>query len=225
VTYKRFAAPDRYIPAPRSKAPGLGSNDSEEVPQDRGRERLEEPHRFTGIVSRSRFAPEGFPPPQGHGHAVAVVPLPTLPEPNLHTQFESQDPQTQPPAIGRMPARAEYMASLGQDDPILVRLGRLLFVRRRDTGGVRPPGGGITRSSDLIRWSDFGTVDGKVNRRFTLRPEFMQNAQTLLGVRLIQARRSNASTAPVHMLPPRISRLTDRRLPASFGSTTETVGA
>jgi hypothetical protein len=224
MTYKRFGAPERYIPQPRPKAPGLGSNDSEEIPQDRGRERLEEPHRFTGIRSRSRFMPEPLPPALGHGHAVAIVPLPTLPEPNTRTQFESQDAPTQPGPIGRMPARAEYMASLGQDDGILVRLGKLLFVRRRDPGAVSPPGGGITRATDLIRWSDFGPIDGRINRRFTLRPEFMQNAQTLLGVRLVQARKSNASTAPVSMLPPRVSRLTDRRLPASFGATTETVG-
>jgi hypothetical protein len=223
--YKRFPSPDRPIPAPRDKATGLGSTDSEQVPAERGR-MVEQPHAFTGIRSRSRFAPEDKPPSIGHGQAVAVIPLETLPEPNLDSQFSSQVPQ----ARTELPARAERGASLGQETPFLQRIAALIFVRRSDPGGASSPGpalggrgGGITRASDLIRWSDFGVVPGRIGRRYTLRREFMQGAQTFLGIRGYQARRSNASTAPVSMLPPRVSRLTERSLPGSFGKQTEVV--
>ncbi len=230
--YRRFGAPERYVPVPRDKASGLGSTDSEQVPQQAGTP-VEEPAEFTGIRSRSRFMPEPVPPVIGHGGATAggVRPAATLPEPNLDTQFESQAALVQPPRRAQMPARAERMASLGQNTPLLERIRALVFVRSRQLGGEKPPGpaiggvgGGITRASDLPRWSDFGVVRGKVNRRYTMRREFMQNAQTFLGLRGAQSKRASASTSPVRMLPPRVSRLTDRRLPGSFGQTTEVVG-
>jgi hypothetical protein len=227
--YKRFPAPARPIPAPRDKAPGLGSTDSEEVPQETYRYPLEEPHHFTGIKSRSRFAPEPMPSPVGHGGPTSGVrPQADMPEPNLETQFDSQAPQVRAPAQVEGSARQEYAASLGQRTPFLEAIRALVFVRSRRPGGETPPGpatggvgGGINRASDLIRWSDFGVIAGKINRRFTLRREFAQDAQTFLGARLYQARKGAASTSPVSMLPPRVSRLTDRRLPGSFGQTTE----
>ncbi len=228
IDYRRFAAPPRAIPAPRDKAPGLGATDSEQVPQGTGRP-LEEPAEFTGIRSRSRFAPEPKPPPVGHGGATAgVTPLATLPEPNLATQF----PPWVPLANTELPARAERMASLGQSVPFLEAIRALVYVRSRRPGGALPPapavaGGGPLpaqeRAADLIRWSDFGVVPGKINRRFTLRREFLQGAQTFLGLRGTEAKRAATSSSPVRMLPPRVSRLTDRRLPASFGATTETL--
>lgn len=219
---QRFAAPARPIPAPRAKAGGLGSDRSEYIPDGddpQGRGAFpEQPHAFTGVRSRSRFAPEPKPNAIGHGAATAgVSPLATLPEPNLETQFEPHVPT----ANTELPARAERMASLGQQDPLLVRIGRLIFHRDRDTGGEHAPGGGKTKAYDLIRWSDFGVVPGKINRRYTLRPEFSQGAQTFLGARMIQTKRAATSTSPVSMLPPRTSRLTERSLPASFGQTTE----
>ncbi len=228
IDYRRFGAPDRYVPAPRDKAPGLGSTDSEEVPQEAAPDQVAVAE-FTGIDSRSRFVGEPKPPPIGHGGPTAgVTPLPTLPEPNLGTQFDAQAPLVIAPPIGQMPARAERAASLGQKTPLLERIGALLFVRSRLPGGedvpgpaIGGPGGGITRASDLIRWSDFGAVLGKINRRYTMRREFMQGAQVFLGLRGTEAKHASASTSPVRMLPPRVSRLTDRRLPGSFGQTTE----
>jgi len=228
ASYRRFTAPPRPIPARRDKASGLGSTDSEEVPQDRGREHLEEPHAFTGVRSRSRFAPEPFPDPFGHGGATSgITPLPTLPEPNLDTQFEPQ-PKLVDPARLADGALSLRVGSLGGNGSFLERILALVFVRSRTPGGGKPPGpamggvgGGITRAADLIRWSDFGVVTGKINRRYTLRREFMQDAQTFLGLRDFQAKRGASSTSPVRMLPPRISRLTSRRLPGSFGQTTE----
>ncbi len=229
ANYKRFPAPARPIPVSRAKAPGVGSTDSEEVPQEEYRYPLEQPHAFTGIRSRSRFAPEPTPHPVGHGGATSGVRAQVdMPEPNLGTQFNAQAPQVRAPASAEGSARLEYAASLGQRTPFLEAIRALVFVRSRQPGGEKPPGsvlggagGGITRASDLIRWSDFGVIPGKVNRRFTLRREFFQDAQTFLGARIYQARRSSSSTAPVSMLPPRVSRLTDRRLPGSFGQTTE----
>jgi hypothetical protein len=226
--YRRFAPPPRAIPAPRDKATGLGSTDSEQVPQGPGGP-IEEPHRFTGIRSRSRFAPEPKPPAVGHGGATSgIYPLTTLPEPNLDSQFDSQAGLVQVPIAYQMPQRAERMASLGQNVPFLERIMALVYVRSRRPGGedapgpaMGGPGGGIDRASDLIRWSDFGVVPGKINRRYTLRREFLQDAQAFLGLRRYEAKRGKTSTSPVRMLPPRVSRLTDRRLPGSFGQTTE----
>ncbi len=227
--YRRFGSPERYVPQPRDKASGLGSTDSEQVPQQTGTP-AEEPAEFTGIRSRSRFLAEPVPPVVGHGGATAggVRPMPTLPEPNLDTQFGVQPDLVQPPRRAQMPARAERGASLGQTTLLLERIRALVFVRSRRPGGEKPPGpaiggpgGGITRASDLIRWSDFGVVPGKINRRYTMRREFMQGAQLFLGLRGTQAKRGATSTSPVRMLPPRVSRLTDRRLPGSFGQTTQ----
>src|SRR5881397_3615360 len=135
IDYRRFAAPDRYVPAPRGKAPGLGSTDSEEVPQDSGRP-LEQPAEFTGIHSRSRFLHEPTPPPVGHGGATAgaVRPGATLPEPNLDTQF----PPWVPLASTELPERAERGASLGQSTPFLQAIRALVFVRSRRSGGETP---------------------------------------------------------------------------------------
>lgn len=224
----RFASPDRYVPAPRDKAPGLGSTASEEVPQGPGQP-VQEPADFTGIRSRSRFVGEPHPPVVGHGGATsgAIIPLQDLPEPNLDTQFGPSHILVDPASVVDESARRE--GTLGvYFGRLLIRLGRLMYVRDRDPGGEKPPGpamggpgGGINRASDLIRWSDFGTVPGKVNRRYTLRPEFMQGAQTFLGLHGVQRPGAKGSTSPVRMLPPRVSRLTDRRLPGSFGQTTE----
>jgi hypothetical protein len=227
--YRRFGAPVRAIPAPRDKVTGLGSTDSEQVPADEPGGPVEEPHAFTGIRSRSRFIAEPKPPAIGHGGPTSGLhPLPTLPEPNLESQFDSQAPLIQVPVPYQLPQRAERMASLGQSTPFLERIMALVFVRSRREGGENPPGpamggpgGGIERAADLIRWSDFGVVPGKVNRRYTLRKEFLQDAQAFLGLRRYEAKRGATSTSPVRMLPPRISRLTDRRLPGSFGQTTE----
>lgn len=226
--YQRFPAPARPIPAPRDKAPGLGSTDSEEVPQEEFRYPLEQPAHFTGIESRSRFAPEPFPSPVGHGGPTSGVrPQADMPEPNLQTQFERTDAQVDPSRLAEG-AQSRRVGSLGGKGIFLTAIRALVFVRSRRPGGESPPGpvlggagGGINRASDLIRWSDFGSIAGKINRRFTLRREFFQDAQTFLGARIYQARQSAASTSPVSMLPPRVSRLTDRRLPGSFGQTTE----
>jgi hypothetical protein len=228
ANYKRFPAPARPIPVSRAKAPGVGSTDSEEVPQEEYRYPLEQPHAFTGIVSRSRFAPEPTPHPVGHGGPTSGVRAQAdMPEPNLGTQFERTKEMVDPSILAEGD-RSLRVTSLGQRTPFLEAIRALVFVRSRRPGGEKAPGpvlggvgGGITRASDLIRWSDFGSVPGMVNRRFTLRREFFQDAQTFLGARIYQARRSRASTAPVSMLPPRVSRLTDRRLPGSFGQTTE----
>lgn len=226
--YKRFPAPARPIPAPRDKAPGLGTTDSEEIPQEDFRYPLEQPHAFTGVRSRSRFAPEPFPDPFGHGGATSgVTPLPTLPEPNLESQFDATREIVDPAGLSEG-ARGERTTALGENMPFLTRILALVFVRTRRPGGEKPPGpatvgvgGGITRASDLIRWSDFGVILGKINRNYTLRREFSQDAQTFLGARIYQERKAAESTSPVRMLPPRVSRLTDRRLPGSFGQTTE----
>lgn len=227
IDYRRFSPPDRYVPAPRDKAPGLGSTGSEEVPQDSGLP-AETPAEFTGIRSRSRFIGEPKPPPVGHGGITAsVVPLADLPEPNLGTQFDPQPIIVDPSKLGEGD-KSLRVGSLGQTTPLLERIRALVFVRSRLPGGedvpgpaIGGPGGGISRASDLIRWSDFGAVLGKVNRRYTLRREFMQGAQSFLGLRGTEAKRAATSTSPVRMLPPRVSRLTDRQLPGSFGQTTE----
>lgn len=228
IDYRRFGAPDRYVPAPRDKAPGLGSTASEEVPQAPGQPH-NAPAEFTGIDSRSRFVGEPFPSPVGHGGPTSgITPQATLPEPNLNTQFDPPARQVQPVRRWQAPARLEFMASLGQLLPFLERIGAIIFVRSRRPGGepvpgpaMGGPGGGVNRASDLIRWSDFGVVPGRINRRYTLRREFEQDAQTFLGLRGTEAKRAATSTSPVRMLPPRISRLTSRRLPGSFGQTTE----
>lgn len=226
----RFAPPDRPIPAPRDKAPGLGSTASEEVPQDPGQPAIA-PAEFTGIVSRSRFVGEPKPPVVGHGGATsgAVIPLHDLPEPNLDTQFGPSHILVDPARLANDTADDGRESTLGiYFGHLLERLGLLAYVRDRDPGGEKPPGpamggvgGGINRASDLIRWSDFGSIAGKINRRYTLRREFMQGAQNFLGLHEVQPRGASTSTSPVRMLPPRVSRLTDRRLPGSFGQTTE----
>jgi hypothetical protein len=226
IDYRRFGAPDRYVPAPRDKVSGLGSTDNEEIPQADAYP-LEQPHAFTGIKSRSRFMPEDKPPPVGHGGATSgITPLPTLPDPNLESQFEPNVPMVDRFYPGGHVGRTQgFGVGVGR---FLEAIHGLLYVRRRSEGGESAPaaiqggvGGGTTYASDPIRWSDFGKVPGKINRRYTLRREFMQDAQTFLGLRHYAEKRAASSTSPVRMLPPRTYRLTTRTLPGSFGQTTE----
>jgi hypothetical protein len=216
-TYRRFGSPERAIPVPRPLAPGLGTSESEQVPQEVTPQQIGRA-RFTGIVSRSRFMPWYKPAPIGHGTGTPQ-PVDDLPDPNLESQFDFA-PRPFPPSLGEGPYRAEFGASLGQAEPHLEEIGAVRHIRR-DT----PPGPvqGTNRASDLIRWSDFGEVTGRVWRRYTLRREFMQDAQTFAGLRFTVAKGASSSTSPAQMLPPRVSRLTERELPGSFGDTTEVI--
>jgi len=233
--YRRFEAPDRPINATRFRSVGLEieGRQGNVVPgsaapyDDRvlpGQQHANE--EFYGIRGRSRFNALLRWTPYGHGGpSSGVVPGPSLPDPNSgDSQFEEFDAQPyhdglSASAHSELPGRAEYMPSLGQEDPGLAREGVLRF--------ARPDYGVTATAAEPIlgppSWYAAGPipVSLRASRRGTLRREFMQWAQSFLGDHGLQEHRATGSTSPVRMAAARTNRLTERRLPASFGATTE----
>lgn len=224
VRPQRFTAPPPPVNAVRYRHSGLGSEASEEVPATdnpdvHAQETQSNDAGFAGLRSRSRFV---FVPsiPQGHGTAARSVPQPTRgKDPAADVSNFDDLNENFPPSLGEVPYRSEYDASLGQTGPRLVREGVLNYIRRafieRSAG---------THAADLPRWTDAGPVpESKRYVRFTLRREFMQDAQSFAGLRAVQARGAHTSTSPQRMIPPLTSRLTIRDLPRSFGAKTEVI--
>lgn len=223
----RFSSPRPPQQYDRDRAPGLGgrSNDLDDVSRGgpAGPLRaidLETATReggFTGIVSRSRFGAVLPWPSIGHGgQTTGFEPVDDGPDPAAgETQFERT------PSIVDRFLRTVRRAGLGTDDIPLAREGKLLYVRDRVPVAIVG-----TRLTDPIRVSDSGPLPvAKLNRRFTLRREFQQDAQTFDGLHQGFDHRAPGSRSPVRMLPARQSRLTVRTLPASFGQTTEVLNA
>lgn len=221
---QRFRAPAPPVSVTRFRHSGLGSDASEQVPATEdpaihAQEIADRDTGFAGLASRSRFV---FVPsiPQGHGSAATATPQPTRgrdPAADMSNFDDLND--NFPPSLGEGPYRSEFDASLGQTGPRLVRDGVLSYIRR---SFVERSAG--THAADLPRWSDAGPVPRSIRFvRFTLRREFMQDAQNYLGLRGVAERGAHVSTSPVRMLPPLTSRLTVRDLPRSFGNRTEVV--
>jgi len=233
--YRRFEAPDRPINATRFRSVGLEieGRDGSVVPGSAapydervlpGQSHANE--EFYGIKGRSRFNALLRWTPYGHGGpSSGVTPGPSLPDPNAgESQFDEFDAQPyrhglSASAHSELPGRAEYMPSLGQEDVGLAREGVLRF--------ARPDYGETATAAEPIlgppSWYAAGPIPRslRVTRRGTIRREFMQWAQSFLGARDFQPHAANMSTSPVRMAAARTNRLTERRLPASFGATTE----
>jgi hypothetical protein len=239
LAYARFEAPDRPLYAPRFRAGPVGGESDEldafpgaAVPFDEavlpGQQHANED--FYGIRSRSRFYSPLYNPPVGHGAATSGVQAgPIFTDPARgRSQFDDRfvEPHRRGLSASSMtefPMRTEYASSLGQEDVTLAREGVLRFAR--PDYGPAPVG-----AQPIIgppSWYAAGPIPPslRASRRGTLRREFMQWAQTFLGRHAIAERRGMGSTSPVRMRPAHTNRLTRRDLPASFGSTTEVLGA
>lgn len=215
----RFAAPRNHINSTRFKAVGLGGDTTEVVPYAGEPEDEEVDVGFTGIRSRTRFTPPRGQVTTGHGSlqggAVNAAPLGRDPGEG-RTQF---DKHATPLSMSERNTR-DTTSDLGADDRELTR-GFLSYIRR----WVDVPTGG-TRIADLPRWSDAGPIpQARRQLRYTLRPEFGQNAQSFLGQHTSFVKKTHYSTSPVRMLPPRSSRLARRDQPASFGAETTVLNA
>jgi hypothetical protein len=231
--YARFEAPDRPINAARFRSVGLEveGRTGETVP---GSATPDDPkvlpgqthanEDFYGIRSRSRFHSPLYNPPVGHGGPTSgVTPGPRLPDPGAgRSQFDEREVEPFRRGLSASSLREvspELNPSLGQEDVKLAREGVLRFARP-DYGvsnvGAQPIIGPPS-------WYAAGPIPPslRVARRGTLRREFMQWAQTFFGRHAVQTHKAPGSTSPVRMAAARTNRLTERRLPASFGSTTE----
>ena len=216
--YRRFGVPARPIAVPRFRHAGLGADANEQVPSG-DEQTIHELQsdaggggEWFGVRSfGTRFFRLLTPRPVGHGSAQAPPDTPSRgadPAEDL-SPFDERyvDPLTRP--------RTD--AGLGAVDMELTSRGVIDRVRERVTAPITgfvpigPP-----------RWSDSGPPPAnKYSKRFTLRPEFAQDAQTFAGLRFSLRRGAHVSTSPVRMLPPRSNRLTVRELPSSYGQTTE----
>lgn len=213
---RRFPAfPPSQQPG-RSRAPGLGGEAANLPTDDLGdlEETLPETG-FTGILGWSRFQSFLPPPVLGHGGFImggSGVRPPA--DPNDHdSQFEQQAPLYDAGGMTPFYTRTSDMPANNEG---LTASGRLSYIRRKvDTtnAGTKPP--------DMIRWGDPPFPRAYRQLRFTLRREFMQNAQAFLGQHTRMIKQGRASTSPVRMRAPRTSRLTNRAPTGSFGQQTE----
>ena len=215
----RFAAPRNHVNSTRFKAVGLGGETTETIPYAGEPEDEEVDVGFTGVRSRSRFGPVQGQTITGHGErqggAIRSAPLGRDPAAG-RTQF---DKHATPLSMSERNTR-DTTSDLGADDRELTR-GFLSYIRR----WVNVPTGG-TRAADLPRWSDAGPVpQARRQLTYTLRREFMQNAQSFLGQHTSFTKKAHYSTSPVRMRPPRSSRLTRRDQPASCGAETTVLNA
>ena len=223
----RFSPPPAQVYVNRYRHGGLGASVNETVPAEdvTSVRKLEETipaGGFTAILSRSRFFRMLTPRPVGHGDAQAPSDNPSQgPDPaDGRSQFDNMNDNFPGPISDDHAANADRGAQgLEAASVQMMARGRLKYVRRRDIvplSGLVPVG--------PPRWSDAGPAPrSRMNRRYTLRPEFEQNAQTFSGIRFTVKRGAHVSTSPVRMLPPRTNRLTERDLPRSFGQTTQTL--
>jgi len=235
LVYQRFDSPDRPINATRFRSVGLeiegregdvipGSATADDPRVLPGQQHANED--FYGIRGRSRFNALLRWTPYGHGGpSSGVIPGPMLRDPNAgDSQFDDRfvEPYTDDlSASSHTSETAIYdtTPSLGQDDPRLAREGVLRF--------ARPDYGETATAAEPIigppSWYAAGPIPAslRASRRGTLRREFMQWAQTFLGRHALQEHTAGVSTSPVRMVAARTNRLTERRLPASFGATTE----
>jgi hypothetical protein len=235
MRYARFESPDRPINATRFRSVGLKPNDEpfdtvpgSAVPDDDrilpGQQHANE--EFYGIRSRSRFFALLTPPPVGHGGpSSGVTPGRTWKDPGAgRSQFDDRfvEPfrdDLSASSVTNTTGLLDNTPSLGQEDVGLARKGVLRF--------ARPDYGAAPVNAQPIvgppSWYAAGPipVSLRMSRRGTLRREFMQWAQTFLGRHSVQVHTAPGSTSPVRMAAARTNRLTERRLPASFGATTE----
>lgn len=233
--FRRFESPDRPIMATRFLSVGLeiegrpgdtipGSAAADDVRILPGQTHANED--FYGIRGRSRFNALLRWTPIGHGGpSSGVTPGPALPDPNAgDSQFDDRaiEPHRDRLAassVTNVVAELNMPPSLGQEDPGLARAGVLRF--------ARPDYGAAPVAAQPVlgppSWYAAGPipVSLRASRRGTLKREFMQWAQTFLGLRDVQPRFAHVSTSPVRMEAARTNRLTERRLPSSFGATTE----
>jgi len=239
MQYQRFESPDRPINAVRFRAIGLQPNDEpgDTVPgsaapnDDRvlaGQKIANERH--TGIRSRSRFFALLTPPPIGHGGpSSGVTPGRTWTDPGAgRSQFDDRDVEPfrddlSASSVTNETGLYDVSPSLGAESIQLTREGRMRFptpdYASADVAAqpiLGPPS-----------WYAAGPIPPSLRvarRSGALRREFMQWAQTFLGRHTVQEHNAPGSTSPVRMEAARTNRLTERRLPASFGATTEVLG-
>lgn len=234
MRYARFESPDRPLNAARFKAVGLGGEAQEVTPGSAapnddgvlpGQQHADE--EFYGVVSRSRFNALLRWLPIGHGGpSSGVTPGPVLRDPAVgRSQFDDRFVEPYRDDLSASSVTNEVglydtTPSLGQEDVGLAREGVLRF----PTPDYGPAPVAAQPILGPPSWYAAGPipVSLRVPRRSgALRREFMQWAQTFLGRHSVQGHTAPGSTSPVRMEAARTNRLTERRLPASFGSTTE----
>lgn len=232
----RFDVPDRPIFASRFRTQGLGEDSGDKVPS-RGYQsgptkipgQQHADANFTAIRGRSRFFALLTPRPVGHGTAQDSPAGRSWHDPSGgRSQFDER-PVAQPGSPAGLqphtefPVRTEFDPSLGQDDVGLARRGVLDYERNRGPADV-----GAQVILGPPSWYAAGPIPHSIRRVvYTLRREFMQYAQSFPGIRLVEPHdapgSATARATMVRMAGPYTNRLTDRRLPASFGATTEVI--
>ena len=215
---QRFGAPRRDQHPVRYKAVGVGAEAFDVIPQDDDRVSRHEEEQspdsgFTGVRSRSRFTSPIMPIEIGHG--------------DPEGGFSPQGHEPQDPATGRSLFRRfigfslsershrQTTSGMGSDDEELVQDGALRYIRR--FGDATNAG---SRPADMIRWGDAPVPRAMRSYRYTVRDEFEQGAQDFLGQHTVVPKHGNASTSPVRMRAPRLSRLSRRARSGSYGQTT-----
>lgn len=233
--YVRFGSPDRPVMSTRFKAVGLQPNadpgdtvPGSAVPDDDrvlpGQHHANE--EFYGIRSRSRFFALLTPPPIGHGGpSSGVTPGRSWYDPGRgRSQFDDRFVEPfrkgfSASAVTDPSALLDTYQGLGRESIALTKQGAIKF--------PAPDYAAIPTAAQVIlgppSWYAAGPIPPsiRVARRGALRREFMQWAQTFLGRHTTQDHNAPGSTSPVRMAAARTNRLTERRLPASFGATTE----
>jgi hypothetical protein len=222
----RFVAPPRQSRrtggnVERSRKGGLGG-----APEPLADDESDELHRlesttprdgFTGIESQTRFTSPAGQLVIGHGGAQSLA------------RTQGGAPPDQDPGDGRsqfdfpfrfraaqseLPDRAEYMASLDNISIGLVARRVIRYFRHRIDSTVPAF---QTQDPNAMGWGRAPFPRAIRQPRFTLRPEFMQGAQSFTGEHTLVVKYGKSSTSPVRMIPPRTNRLTRRAAPGSFG--------
>ena len=218
VSRQRFRAPAPVQAHARPRAGGLGTPPAPAPEQSSEFEELEQTtptQGFTGYRGRPRFT--------------SPMPLAIAAHGGTMEGYSGEVAEAFDPSIGRsrFPAQSLLVwfdgiiervrtSALDRVSMALVGEGRLTYQRGRIDATIAG-----TRPADMIRWGDPPYPQAFREPRYTLRPEFMQDAQTFSGLHTLMRKKGNASSSPVRMRAPRSSRLTFRDTPGSYGQQTE----
>jgi hypothetical protein len=177
---------------------------------------------FAGILSRTRFTAPVGQIVVGHGsrQAMARTQAGSAPGADPADQLSRFDGSAYHfrAAQSELPGRAEFMTTLDTLSLRLVALRVLRYFRHRIDSTV--PGFQL-QDPNAMGWGKGPFPRAIREPRFTLRPEYMQGAQSFRGEHTLVVKGGKSSTSPVRMGPARTNRLTRRASPGSFGQRAE----